>query len=77
MENDVLQLRPAATGEQVWFSQAVSSFEVDSLRACRALRVSMAVNVFGVGTLLPNDLGDRADLSGRSQETSRAWKKQY
>ena len=35
---------------------ALAEFEVDSRQACRALRVSIAVNVFGVGTLLPNEL---------------------
>lgn len=69
MEIDVSQFTPTAADGQVWYSQAVSSFEVDSLQACRALRVSMAVNIFGVGTVLPNDLGDRAEPSRRSQQT--------
>jgi len=69
MESDVSEFRPIDADGEVWFSQAVSSFEVDSLQACRALRVSMAVNVFGVGTLLPNELGDRADPSRRGQQT--------
>ena len=69
MKSDASKFRPTDAGRQVWFSQAVSSFEVDSLQACRGLRVSMAVNVFGVGTLLPNELGDRADPSRRGQQT--------
>lgn len=36
--------------------QALAGFEVDSRQACRALRVSMAIQAFGVGTLLENDL---------------------
>lgn len=39
--------------------QALAGFEVDSRQACRALRVSMAIHVFGVGTLLENDLPPR------------------
>lgn len=39
-----------------WMRHALSAFEADSTAACRALKVSMAVNVFGVGTLLPNNL---------------------
>ena len=35
---------------------ALAGFEVESRQACRALRVSMAIHAFGVGTLLENDL---------------------
>ncbi len=35
---------------------ALAGFEMDSRQACRALQVSIALNVFGVGTLLPNEL---------------------
>jgi hypothetical protein len=42
-------------------SHALSAFEADSTAACRALKVSMAVNVFGVGTLLPNNLATMPD----------------
>lgn len=45
-----------------WMSMALIGFDVDSKMACRGLRVSVAVNVFGVGTLLPNDLDDESDL---------------
>ena len=45
-----------------WMSMALSGFDVDSKMACRGLRVSVAVKVFGVGTLLPNDLDDKSDL---------------
>lgn len=68
MEYDVSLFSPTAACEQVWFSQAVSSFEVDSQQLTRALRASVAVNVFGIGTLLPNDLGDRADSRKRGRQ---------
>lgn len=44
-----------------WMRHALSAFEADSNAACRALKVSMAVNVFGVGPLLPNNLATRPD----------------
>lgn len=62
MENDTSQFMPVSGDGQRWFSQALSGFELESRQASRALRVSIAINVFGVGTLLPNDLGDRAEL---------------
>ncbi|MCE5976612.1 hypothetical protein [Pseudomonas sp. JR33AA] len=37
-------------------SAAVAEFEADSRLACRAMRVKMAIGMFGVGSLLPNDL---------------------
>jgi hypothetical protein len=37
-------------------SAAVAEFEADSRLACRAMRVKMAISMFGVGSLLPNDL---------------------
>jgi hypothetical protein len=46
-----------------WMSRAVAGFNVDSRLACRGLQVCIAVKVFGVGTLLPNDLSDRPDVS--------------
>ncbi|MNI06798.1 hypothetical protein D3C73_597920 [compost metagenome] len=36
--------------------KAHAGFEFDCQQACRALKVCIAVNVFGVGTLLPNAL---------------------
>lgn len=38
------------------FASRLQSFEVEAMRARRGLRVAVAVNVFGVGTLLPNNL---------------------
>ncbi|MFJ3366560.1 hypothetical protein [Pseudomonas sp. NPDC086251] len=37
-------------------AEASAGFELDCRQACRGLRVSMAVNVFGIGTILPNNL---------------------
>ena len=39
-------------------ANALAGFEMDCKMACRGMKVSMAVKVFGVGTLLPNDLSD-------------------
>lgn len=39
---------------------AYAGFELDCKQACRGLKVSMAVNVFGLGTLLPNNFADEA-----------------
>lgn len=51
---------------QSGFDEHVKGFDAEAQTARRALRVSMALNVFGVGTLLPNDLphdeGDRATV---------------
>ena len=41
-----------------WMANALAGFEMDCKMACRGMKVSMAVKVFGVGTLLPNDLSD-------------------
>lgn len=38
------------------FSSGLQAFEIDALNACRGFQVSMAVKVFGVGTLLENEL---------------------
>lgn len=38
------------------FLSGLQAFEIDALNACRGFQVSMAVNVFGVGTLLENEL---------------------
>lgn len=35
---------------------ALANFELDSRLACRALRIRGAIEVFGLGTLLLNDL---------------------
>jgi hypothetical protein len=45
-----------------WMGHALSGFDTDSRMACRGFQVSMAVKVFGVGTLLPNDLSDRSEI---------------
>lgn len=39
---------------------AYAGFELDCKQACRGLKISMAVNVFGLGTLLPNNFADEA-----------------
>lgn len=44
------------------FSSSLQGFEVDAINACRGFQVAMAVNVFGVGTLLPNDLPGRGTV---------------
>lgn len=38
------------------FLPFLPSFEIDAVNICRGFRVAMAVIVFGVGTLLLNDL---------------------
>lgn len=43
--------------------QASAGFELDCKQACRGLRVSMAVKVFGMGTLLPNNFADEDTVS--------------
>lgn len=42
-------------GAELAMRRALIEFEMDSRLACRALRIRMAMVVFGVGTLLPND----------------------
>ncbi len=37
---------------------AYAGFELDCKQACRGLKVSMAVKVFGMGRLLPNNFAD-------------------
>lgn len=58
----------ASSGFEHLMDVALAEFEADSRLACRALRVKMAVGVFGVGSLLPNDLPPELPfepLSGR------------
>lgn len=43
-------------GAELAMRRALIEFEMDSRLACRALRIRMAMVVFGVGTLLPNDV---------------------
>jgi len=43
-------------GAELAMRRALMAFEVDSRLACRALRIRMAMVVFGVGTLLANDV---------------------
>ena len=54
--NKVLAL--TAEHFQHLMEQASAGFELDCKQACRGLRVSMAVKVFGMGTLLPNNFAD-------------------
>lgn len=49
---------PALVLFESFMEEARAAFELDCSQACRGLKVSMAVNVFGVGTLLPNNLAD-------------------
>ena len=46
----------AGMGFERLMSAAVAEFEADSRLACRAMRVKMAIGMFGVGSVLPNDL---------------------
>lgn len=39
-------------------TEAAAGYELYCRQACRGLKVYMAVNVFGIGTILPNDLSD-------------------
>jgi len=41
---------------------AYACFELDCKQACRGLKVSMAVNVFGLGTLLPNNFAEETTV---------------
>lgn len=38
------------------FTSSLQGFENDAISARRGLQVAISVNVFGVGTLLPNNL---------------------
>jgi len=44
------------------FSASLLGFEVDAMNVRRGFQVAMAINVFGVGTLLPNELPRRGSL---------------
>ena len=46
----------ADIGFEHLMSAAVAEFEADSRLACRAMRVKMAIGMFGVGSVLTNDL---------------------
>lgn len=41
------------------FSSSLQGFNNDAISARRGFQVAMAVNVFGVGTLLPNTLTEQ------------------
>jgi len=43
-------------------SAAVAEFEADSRLACRAMRVKMAIDMCGVGSLLRNDLPPKVPI---------------
>ncbi|WPP01694.1 hypothetical protein SFA35_10240 [Pseudomonas sp. HR96] len=49
------ELRAAKTMAQL-YSSSLQAFENEAVLACRALQVTMAINTFGVGKLLPNNL---------------------
>lgn len=48
--------------------QASAGFELDCRQACRGLKVSMAVNVFGLGTLLPNNFADEITVQPSDEQ---------
>jgi hypothetical protein len=48
--------------------QASAGFELDCRQACRGLKVSMAVNVFGLGTLLPNNFADETTVQPSDEQ---------
>ncbi|TGY18631.1 hypothetical protein PSH61_13700 [Pseudomonas rhodesiae] len=48
---------PVAGFFQNMMEKACAAFDLDARQARRELRVSMAVNTFGMGTLNPKDLG--------------------
>lgn len=48
--------------------QASAGFELDCRQACRGLKVSMAVNVFGLGTLLPNNFADETAVQPSDEQ---------
>lgn len=54
--------------EQV-LCEALADFEMESRLACRALRVRAALTVFGVGTLLANDLPEPSRSSSATGNT--------
>lgn len=59
MQNDRIDSQDSAVAlSPPWMADALAGFEMDCKMACRGMKVSMAVKVFGVGTLLPNDLSD-------------------
>lgn len=41
------------------FHAGLKAFEIEAITACRGFQVAMAVNVFGVGTVLENNLPSR------------------
>lgn len=45
--------------------EAYARFELDCKQACRGLKVSVAVTVFGIGTLIPNNFAHE-DVSQKS-----------
>lgn len=45
-----------------FFSSSLQGFENDAISACRGFQVAMAVNIFGVGTLLPNNLPEQRSV---------------
>lgn len=70
MEPIITNLRPDGDAQfPKWMKKALIGFESDSRVACRGLKVSIALHVFGVGTLLPNDL-PRCSKSGLVEVSS-------
>jgi len=64
---------PVAESSQhspLWMRHAVTGFEVDSRKARRGLRVAIALNVFGLGTLLANDLPESLGVEGRPSKSA-------
>lgn len=57
------------SGAEFLMREALAEFEADSRLACRALRVCMAVKVFGVGTVLPNELPEELPAASIHQSS--------
>lgn len=47
------------------YACSIRNFEAQASLVCRGFKVAMAVNIFGVGTLLPNNLPGRSEAQRR------------
>ncbi|WLG93849.1 hypothetical protein [Pseudomonas sp. FP198] len=66
MENEELSAPTSRTVQRI-MAAACAGFEHDCRQARKGLRVSMAVNVFGMGTLIPNNLADDVEDANTTQ----------
>ncbi|MBV4484561.1 hypothetical protein HU727_003030 [Pseudomonas sp. SWRI153] len=74
---NVKDSQPTADPSQQLLEKASAAFERDCQQACRRLRVHIALNVFGVGTLIPNNLADEYpdhDASAQSQRGDASYR---